>query len=114
MRTRLLVLIAIATASPALAAQPYDGSWTMSTATGEGGCGPQSFEVGIKEGRIETPAGVPISGSGTVSAKGRVAVAFLAGSNTINASGQASKATASGRWQAPTLGCSGSWSAQRR
>ena len=115
MRLKIPALIAIlSAASPALAAQPFDGEWTMSAATREGTCAVYTFEVGIVDGRIQTPAGVAISGSGMVSPKGRVAVTFVAGSNTISASGQASKATASGRWEAPTLACSGSWSAQRR
>ena len=115
MHFRLPTAVAAAAlfATPVFAAQIYDGSWTMSALTREGGCSAYSFDVGIVNGRIETPAGVAISGSGNISAKGRVAVAFIAGSNTINASGQASANAASGRWEAPTLACSGSWSAQK-
>ncbi len=109
-----LFLAALSITSPVLAAQPYDGDWTLSASTRDGTCSAYTFEVGIVDGRIQTPSGVMISGSGQVSPKGRIAVTFVAGSNAINASGQASNATASGRWEAPTLACSGSWSAQRR
>lgn len=110
----LAVPLFLAGASPLGAAQPYDGSWTLTTATRVGTCNPYTLDVGISDGRIQTPAGVLVSGAGSVSPSGHVSVKFVAGSNVISASGRAFKATASGRWNAPTLACSGKWSAQRK
>ena len=114
MLLRLTPVVLLALASPALAAQPNDGSWTMSASTQSGTCSSYSFEVGIVDGRIQTPPGVPVAGTGSVSAAGAVAVSFTAGSDVISASGRAKRGTASGRWNAPTLACSGVWVAQRR
>jgi hypothetical protein len=114
MPSRLKILLFLAAAPPAFAAEPFDGTWTISTATLRGACSAYSLDIGIVNGRVQTPSGVLVSGSGSVSPKGRVFVRFVAGSDVISASGQASRGTASGRWVAPTLACSGRWSGQRR
>ena len=114
MSKRLACLILLATTVSASAAQPFDGSWRVSVATQTGSCGTYSSELVITEGRIGTPPGVLISGSGNVSRAGRIAVEFVAGSSSIKASGQAKRSAAQGRWQSPTLSCSGTWQAVRR
>ena len=110
---RFLALVLLTTAWPA-AADPFDGSWIMSADTLEGSCGTYTFDVGIIDGRIQTPPNVPISGTGSINAKGAVNVQFTAASNVITASGHASKGGAFGRWTAPSMACAGSWRAQRR
>lgn len=111
---RSACLVLLASAIPAAAGQPFDGSWSMSASTQSGACSSYSFELGIADGRIQTPAGVLVSGSGQVTASGVVGVNFTAGSDVISASGRAKRTIASGRWTAPTLACSGTWQAQRR
>src|SRR5436309_1498791 len=107
-------MVWLATAASALAAEPFDGSWLVSVTTREGSCGTFSSELLIAQGRIVTPPGVLLSGSGKVSRSGGVAVDFVAGSSAIRASGHARKSAAQGSWRAPTLSCSGAWQALRR
>lgn len=107
----LFWLLATVSAS---AAQPFDGAWDVDVATQKGSCGTYSSELVIREGRIGTPPGMLISGSGNVSRAGRIVVEFAAGSSSIKASGQARRSAAQGRWLAPTLSCSGTWQAVRR
>ena len=114
MANRIACIVLLATTVSATAAQPFDGSWLVNVATQVGNCGTYSSELLISEGRIATPPGTLVSGSGTVSRSGRVAVHFSAGSSSINASGQAKRLAAQGRWRAPTLSCSGTWQAARR
>ena len=102
----------LATAS-AMAAEPFDGSWLVSVMTREGSCGTYSSELLISQGRIGTPPGVLVSGSGKVIWVG-VAVDFVSASSAIRASGRAKKSAAQGHWRAPTLSCSGTWQALRR
>lgn len=114
MLLRSAFLALAVSALPAAAAQPYDGSWLLSVTTQSGTCSSYSWDVSITEGRIQTPSGLPVTGSGNVTSGGKVAVQFTTGSDVMTASGQANRNVASGRWNAPTLACSGAWSAQRR
>jgi hypothetical protein len=111
---RIACLLWLATTVSATAAQPFDGSWQVNVATQNGSCGAYSSEIVITEGRIVTPPGVLISGSGNVSPAGRIAVEFIAGTSSIKASGQAKRSSAQGQWLAPSLSCSGNWRAYRR
>ena len=114
MANRIACLAWLATTVSATAAQPFDGSWQVSVATQNGSCGTYSMELVITEGRIGTPPGVLISGSGKVSRAGRIEVDFAADSFSIRASGRAKGSAAQGRRLAQTLSCSGTWQAVRR
>ena len=113
MRFLLVPLILASAAVPAAAAQPFDGAWTLNVTTRSGTCDSYAWEVGISQGRIETPANVPVAGSGRVTPTGNVSVRFTRGADVMTASGSASGGRASGQWRAPTLDCSGSWQAVR-
>ena len=77
MANRIACIVLLATTVSATAAQPFDGSWLVNVATQVGNCGTYSSELLISEGRIATPPGTLVSGSGTVSRSGRVRSALL-------------------------------------
>ena len=113
MPTRFALAFLAVSVLPAAAAQPFDGDWSMSAATQSGSCAAYTFNVSIVEGQMATPPGM-ISGSGSVSRSGAVAVNLTANGNAISGTGKAAGGAASGRWTSPTLGCAGTWQAQRR
>ncbi len=114
MLPQLAILAFFSLTVPAFAAQPFDGDWSMSASTVSGSCANYTFDVGIVQGRIKTPGGVMIAGSGHVTPAGVIQVNFTAGSDVISASGKANNTAASGRWTAPSLACAGTWQAQKR
>lgn len=113
MRFALLSLFLTSAAVPAVAAQSFDGAWTLNVTTRNGSCDSYAWEVAISQGRIQTPPNLPVSGSGRVTPAGVVSVQFTRGSDVMTASGSASGRQASGNWKAPSLSCSGSWRAVR-
>jgi hypothetical protein len=100
---------------PALAAQTFDGTWSVEVVTEKGTCDQAyRWDIVIRDGRIATAPDMPASGTGTVSQSGSVNVNFSRGSDTLSARGTASGKWATGVWNAPTKGCAGRWRAERR
>ena len=92
----------------------FDGTWNVQMVTSAGICGSGvSQTLTVQDGRVR--AGSPgVSVSGQVGASGLVSLALQKGPVQGTASGKLSRASGSGTWMVSTLGCSGSWTAQRQ
>jgi hypothetical protein len=96
-------------ATPALAQQPYDGTWNVTIVTKSGGCEPTaSSTLTVTEGKISAP-GANVSGS--IGREGLVRVSI----NGAYANGQVNGNAGSGKWNGASGGipCSGRWEASR-
>lgn len=105
----VLVLAGSFTA-PALAQQPYDGTWNVTIMTKSGSCEPSaSSTLTVSEGKISA-AGANVSGS--IGREGLVRVSI----NGAYANGQLSGNAGSGKWNGASGGipCSGRWQASRQ
>lgn len=110
----ILVLLAMPAAS-ALAAQPFDGQWSVEVVTEKGSCDQAyRWNLSIREGHVVTTPDMPAQASGSVSPAGIVAVKFSRGGDSMTATGTASGGWANGKWASPTLACAGRWKAERR
>ena len=102
-----------ASSFPAIAADSYDGTWSVELRTEKGSCdASRSARLGVQGGRIEE-AGFVVSANGTVDARGRVSVNVSGGGDMLAAKGVLAKSAGSGTWASPSRGCSGRWSASR-
>ncbi len=115
-RTLLVsTLIACGCMASALAAQPYDGRWSVEVITERGSCDQAyRWDLEVANGKVAAGADMPAQASGAVSSKGAVAMDFSRGADRVSAKGSASGKWASGEWSSPSLGCSGRWRAERR
>lgn len=105
----------LAAQSPAFAAQPFDGTWSVEVVTEKGDCDrAYRWDLTIADGHIATTADMPARASGAVSKKGAVSVQFQSGSDSLSATGTASGKWATGTWASPSRSCSGRWRAERR
>jgi hypothetical protein len=92
----------------------FDGTWSVQMVASAGMCGSGASQtLTVQEGRVRT-GGSGVSVSGQVGASGSVTLALQKGPAQGTASGKLSSASGSGIWTVSTLGCSGSWTAQRR
>src|SRR5580698_6465807 len=102
-RTAVFVLALAGTIStPALAQQPYDGTWRVTIMTKSGSCEPTaSSTVTVSEGKISGGADV----TGSIGQGGLVKVSI----NGAYANGQVSGNAGSGKWNGASAGipCSG-------
>lgn len=115
MRALLFALLAVPCVTPALAAQPFDGQWSVEVITEKGTCDrAYRWDLTIANGRVSTPPNMPAGATGVVSPKGAVSVNFSRGNDRMSASGSASGKWATGNWSSQSLGCSGRWRAERR
>jgi hypothetical protein len=108
-----LVLAAALMPGKALAAMPFDGSWSVSIMTQSGSCDrAYNFAVSIVDGRLDGANGALL---GTVNTKGGVSVMMGGGDRRGTASGRLVGNSGSGRWSGNATGasCSGSWTARR-
>ena len=104
------VALAATTSTPALAQQPYDGTWRVTIMTKSGSCEPTaSSTVTVSEGKI-SGGGADVSGS--IGQGGLVKVSI----NGAYANGQVSGNAGSGKWNGASGGipCSGRWQASRQ
>jgi hypothetical protein len=105
-----MVLSGSALADP----EKFDGSWSVQMVASAGLCGSGASQtLTVQDGRVRA-AGSGVSVSGQVSTGGAVSLALQKGPAQGTASGKLSGASGSGTWTVATLGCSGSWTAQRR
>ena len=101
------------TPGKALAAMPFDGSWTVSIMTQSGSCDrAYNFAVSVVDGRLDGANGALL---GTVNGKGGVSVLMGGGDRRGTASGRLAGNSGSGRWSGNATGasCSGHWTARR-
>jgi hypothetical protein len=110
----LLALVSAAwlVGTPAAAAAPFDGSWTVNIASQSGACKSGSLPIEVRDGKI-------VSGNPTVNVQGQVAdhgglrVIVGDGVRKANGSGKLSGTSGSGTWSGGGGICSGTWVAER-
>ena len=109
----LALMIAVPTASSALAGTPYDGAWSLSIVTQRGDCSTYNFPVQIANGHVSFPG--LNKARGRVTSKGGVRVSIAAGGKYASGSGRLTVGSGSGRWTGRSGDdrCSGTWSALR-
>ena len=111
----LAPLAAALLASPAFAAQPFDGQWSVEVITEKGSCDQAyRWDIKVSEGHVVTTPDMPAKAAGSISPKGAIAVNFSRGADSMSAKGTASGNWATGEWNAPSMGCTGRWRAERR
>ncbi len=92
----------------------FDGTWSVQMVASAGMCGSGASQtLTVQDGRVRA-GGSGVSVSGQVGAGGAVSLALQKGPAQGTASGKLSGASGSGTWTVSTLGCSGSWTAQRQ
>ena len=92
----------------------FDGTWSVQMVASAGMCGSGvSQTLTVQDSRVRAESS-GVSVSGQVGAGGTVSLALQKGPAQGTASGKLSGASGSGTWTVSTLGCSGSWTAQRR
>lgn len=94
-------------------AASYDGRWSVSVVTRNGSCDSYRWSVGIAAGKVTDVEGQRGASSGGIASNGNVNLMLMRGSDTLNAKGTASGATASGNWTSPSRQCSGTWDARK-
>lgn len=98
---------------PAVAANRYDGTWSVALVTERGNCdAAYSWSVAVSDGRIDDN-NFFVQSAGIVDGDGRVTFQLTHGSDRLAAAGAIQGATGSGTWQSPTSRCSGHWSATK-
>lgn len=103
-----LSLAASLISTPAAAAAPFDGSWTVSIATKTGTCDSGSLPITVSDGRIQSSL---TTVSGQVATGGGIRVTVGSGVKSANGTGKLSGASGSGTWRGGL--CSGTWVAQK-
>ncbi len=94
--------------------EKFDGTWSVQLVAGGGLCGSGASQtLTVQDGRVRA-GGSGVSVSGQIGPSGSVSLALQKGPAQGSASGKLSGSSGSGTWTVSTLGCSGSWTAQRR
>lgn len=107
-----LVSAAWLVGTPAAAAAPFDGSWTVDIATQSGACKSGTLPIEVRDGKIVS--GNPVLNvSGQVGDSGGLRVIVGDGVRKANGSGKLSATSGSGTWSGGGGICSGTWVAQR-
>lgn len=98
--------------SPAAAAAPFDGSWTVRIATRSGVCQSGTLPIEVRDGKIVSGNPV-VNVSGQVAQSGGLRVIVGDGVRKANGSGKLSGTSGSGTWSGGGGICSGTWVAER-
>ena len=99
---------------PAQAADPHDGTWSVTFAVREGDCTQRALELYVSSGHItHHGSGLLFHASGLVSADGSLQANLSALGQTATAQGRLSVDRGSGTWALPASSCSGQWTARR-
>jgi hypothetical protein len=109
-RAKLVVACAGALlAFPALAAQPFDGSWHVSATaqSDDARCAARSVSLRIEEGNVRYAGLLPGLVSGKVRGDGSLTAQMM----EVVVSGKLAGATGAGAWRSPA--CVGTWRAYR-
>lgn len=113
-RASVLALLAAATFSNAAAAESaFDGTWSVTAVTQQGGCDPTyNFSVQIAAGLITIPQFGGLSGH--VGDDGTVQVSTSNSGTQVTASGNMAKLAGHGQWNSRSKDgtCAGSWIAR--
>jgi hypothetical protein len=113
-RASVLALVATATSAYATAAGPaFDGTWSVTAVTQQGGCAPTyNFSVQIAAGLITLPGFAGLSGHVTDS--GAVQASVSTSGTQVTAFGNLAGSTGRGRWNSRSNDgtCAGYWTAR--
>ena len=108
--TRMLLLAAMAVATPAAAAT-YDGEWNVQIASTNSACGTgATVAIGISNGEVASTNAL-MKASGRVADAGNISVTLTSGMKRAVGSGHLTATSGSGTWRGAL--CSGTWTAQR-
>ena len=92
----------------------FDGVWSVSLVADGGLCGSGASQtLTVQNGSVRA-GGSGMSVSGQVGPSGSVSLALQKSGVQGSASGKLAGASGAGSWAVSSLGCSGSWTAQRR
>jgi len=107
-----LLVASLAKLGLAASLPPYDGTWSVSAVTEQGGCD-DSFKylIHIKDSTLGSGGDAGIVISGKVTQHGLLTVAIGHGYSSATGSGQLSARDGRGKWKAAA--CSGYWTAAR-
>lgn len=98
--------------TPAAAAAPFDGSWTVRIATRSGACKDGTLPVEVRDGKIVSGNPV-VTVSGQVGQSGGLKVVVGDGIRKANGSGRLTGDSGSGTWRGGGGLCTGTWVAER-
>ena len=100
----------------ALAANPFDGNWSVQVVTEKGDCDrAYRYPIVVENGRARYGGPEAFNVSGAISPKGAVRVAITRGQDRADASGSVEGKWGSGSWRTSgSRSCSGSWNAEKR
>lgn len=114
MKSALAFIAAVAAATPALAATPFDGAWNVVVHTQVGPCPSEiSGTVFIENGDVKGTSAPGIGVWGGIDLKGQVSTRFTQDRDMLRAFGKATHSQASGAWSSNTKYCGGRWEAHR-
>lgn len=103
-----LALAASFIGTPAAAAAPFDGAWTVSIATRTGNCDSGSLPITVSDGRIQSSMATV---SGQVASGGSIRVSVGDGMKKASGTGKLNATSGAGTWRGGL--CSGTWVAQK-
>jgi hypothetical protein len=98
--------------TPAAAAAPFDGSWTVRIASNSEVCKSGSLPIEVRDGKIQSNNPV-VNVSGQVGNSGGLRVVVGDGMRKANGSGKLNGTSGSGTWSGGGGICSGTWVAER-
>jgi hypothetical protein len=108
--TRILLLAALAVATPAAAAT-FDGAWNVQIASSNVACpSGTSVSIGINNGLVASNNAM-MTASGRVAEAGTISVTLSSGVKKAVGFGRLTSTSGSGTWHGAL--CSGTWTAQR-
>jgi hypothetical protein len=98
--------------TPAAAAAPFDGSWTVKIASNSSACKSGELPIEVRDGKIVS--GNPVVNiSGQVGQSGGLRVVVGDGVRKANGSGKLAGTSGNGTWSGGGGICSGTWVAER-
>jgi hypothetical protein len=95
----------------------FDGGWSVLIITHSGPCDrAYRYGVQISNGQVYNGGGEPVTLTGHVGPSGAVAVTVAAGGQSAHGAGQLTRTSGSGTWsgQGSRGTCAGTWQAERR
>ena len=104
-----LVTVVSISGAPALAGQPFDGSWSVKivTQTPDARCKGRSVALRVQEGNVKYAGFLGGLVSGKVNSKGKLNAQIA----RVKVSGNLLEDAGSGAWRSPN--CKGTWTASR-
>lgn len=107
-------LALLGSTATAQAADPHDGTWTVTFSVQEGTCSQRSLDLHVSAGSITSHGvGLVFHAAGHVNGNGSVQASLSALGHTATAQGQLGADAGSGTWSLSEFKCSGQWTAKR-